>query len=91
MRLRNRPPYRSHLLNLRVERLTSHLLELLPLLLLNGSEVLLHYPRCVCSLRVEQSRRILTNVEHVQLRVGFLRELQRHLRRTSSALRSVAG
>jgi hypothetical protein len=33
MRLRNRPPCRSHLLNLRVERLTSHLLELLPLLL----------------------------------------------------------
>jgi hypothetical protein len=33
MRLRNRPPCRSHLLNLRVESLTSHLLELLPLLL----------------------------------------------------------
>ncbi len=58
MRLRNRPPYRSHLLNLCVECLTSHLLELpqplldLPLpLLLYGGEVLLHYPRWGCSLR----------------------------------------
>ena len=44
------PPYRPDLLTLRVERLTSRLLEPLPLLLY-GSEALLHYPRWVYGLR----------------------------------------
>ena len=67
--------------------LTSLLLELAPQLLYEGG-VLLLYPLRVCIFSVNEGPQIgvLTNVEHMQLRVSILRELHRRLRCMGSAL-----